>query len=88
MAQEGVDTTHLVHVPGAATPISGIMIEPGGERTAVHSVATLGAGDVFHGAFALAITEKQELAGTSLRLRRRSPEMRPLWRRLGCPATP
>jgi sulfofructose kinase len=27
----------------------------------VHTVDTLGAGDVFHGAFALAITEKQEL---------------------------
>jgi sulfofructose kinase len=35
MAQEGVDTTHLVHVPGSKTPISGIMIEPGGERTNV-----------------------------------------------------
>ena len=28
----------------------------------VHTVDTLGAGDVFHGAFALAITEKQESA--------------------------
>ena len=27
----------------------------------VHTVDTLGAGDVFHGAFALAITEKQDL---------------------------
>jgi sugar/nucleoside kinase (ribokinase family) len=27
----------------------------------VHTVDTLGAGDVFHGAFALAITEGQEL---------------------------
>jgi sugar/nucleoside kinase (ribokinase family) len=27
----------------------------------VHTVDTLGAGDVFHGAFALAVTEKQEL---------------------------
>ena len=27
----------------------------------MHTVDTLGAGDVFHGAFALAITEKQEL---------------------------
>ncbi|WP_375778237.1 sugar kinase [Bradyrhizobium sp. ma5] len=39
--------------------------EKGGlEETAafpVHTVDTLGAGDVFHGAFALAITEKQEL---------------------------
>jgi sugar/nucleoside kinase (ribokinase family) len=30
---------------------------------AVHAVDTLGAGDVFHGAFALAITEKQDLPG-------------------------
>ncbi|WP_375412976.1 sugar kinase [uncultured Bradyrhizobium sp.] len=29
----------------------------------VHTVDTLGAGDVFHGAFALAITEKQEVPG-------------------------
>jgi len=28
---------------------------------AVHTVDTLGAGDVFHGAFALAVTEGQEL---------------------------
>jgi sugar/nucleoside kinase (ribokinase family) len=28
----------------------------------VHTVGTLGAGDVFHGAFTLAITEDQELA--------------------------
>jgi sulfofructose kinase len=27
----------------------------------VHTVDTLGAGDVFHGAFALALTEQQEL---------------------------
>jgi sugar/nucleoside kinase (ribokinase family) len=27
----------------------------------VHTVDTLGAGDVFHGAFALAITEKQDI---------------------------
>ncbi len=27
----------------------------------VHAVDTLGAGDIFHGAFALAITERQEL---------------------------
>ncbi len=29
----------------------------------VHTVDTLGAGDVFHGAFALAITEQQDLRG-------------------------
>ena len=54
----------------------------------VHTVDTLGAGDVFHGAFALAITEKQEHArGAAVRLRRRSPEMHPLRRRLCRPAT-
>jgi sugar/nucleoside kinase (ribokinase family) len=35
----------------------------------VHTVDTLGAGDVFHGAFALAITEKQELRQARGRLR-------------------
>ena len=54
----------------------------------VHTVDTLGAGDVFHGAFALAITEGQEsAAGAPIRLRRRSAEMHPLRRRLCCPAT-
>ena len=44
----------------------------------VHTVDTLGAGDVFHGAFTLAITEKQELR-EALRFasRRRSAEMHP-----------
>ena len=54
----------------------------------VHTVDTLGAGDVFHGAFALAITEKQEsAAGAAVRLRRRGAEMHPLRRRLRRPAT-
>ena len=54
----------------------------------VHTVDTLGAGDVFHGAFALAITEKQELrAGASLRLRSRGAEMHPVRRRLRRAAT-
>ena len=54
----------------------------------VHTVDTLGAGDVFHGAFALAITEKQESAGrAAVRVGRRGPEMHPPWRRLCCPAT-
>jgi len=34
MAHEGIDTGHLVHVPGAVTPVSAIMIDPTGERTA------------------------------------------------------
>jgi sugar/nucleoside kinase (ribokinase family) len=35
LAHEGVDATHLVHIKGLVTPISGIMIDPGGERTLV-----------------------------------------------------
>lgn len=33
MAQEGIDTAHLVRMPGLTTPVSAIMIEPSGERT-------------------------------------------------------
>ncbi|MBR1131405.1 sugar kinase [Bradyrhizobium iriomotense] len=33
MAQDGIDTTHIVRMPGLATPVSAIMIEPSGERT-------------------------------------------------------
>jgi sulfofructose kinase len=33
MAVEGVDTTHIVRMPGLMTPVSAIMIEPSGERT-------------------------------------------------------
>jgi len=35
MAHEGVDTKHIVHMPGLVTPISAIMIDPTGERTIV-----------------------------------------------------
>jgi sugar/nucleoside kinase (ribokinase family) len=35
LAQEGIDTTHLIHMPGLVTPISNIMIDPSGERTIV-----------------------------------------------------
>jgi sulfofructose kinase len=35
MAHEGVDTNHIVHMPGQVTPISAIMIDPTGERTIV-----------------------------------------------------
>jgi sugar/nucleoside kinase (ribokinase family) len=35
MAQEGIDTSHIVRVPGLTTPVSAIMIEPSGERTLV-----------------------------------------------------
>src|ERR1700754_4406373 len=35
MAEEGIDTKHLVHMPGLVTPISNIMIDPSGERTIV-----------------------------------------------------
>src|SRR6267378_779462 len=30
MAHEGIDTTHIVRVPGTVTPISNIMIDPSG----------------------------------------------------------
>jgi sulfofructose kinase len=33
MATEAIETTHLVRMPGVATPVSAIMIEPSGERT-------------------------------------------------------
>ncbi len=35
LAGEGVDSRHLVHMPGLVTPISAVMIDPGGERTIV-----------------------------------------------------
>jgi sugar/nucleoside kinase (ribokinase family) len=35
MAHEGIDTNHIVHMPGLVTPISNIMIDPSGERTIV-----------------------------------------------------
>jgi sugar/nucleoside kinase (ribokinase family) len=35
MAHEGIDTKHIVHMPGLVTPISNIMIDPSGERTIV-----------------------------------------------------
>src|SRR5580704_8807433 len=35
LAKEGIDTLHLVHMPGLVTPISGIMMDPSGERTII-----------------------------------------------------
>ena len=35
LAHEGIETKHIVHMPGLVTPISGIMIDPSGERTIV-----------------------------------------------------
>ncbi|MCB1412080.1 MAG: sugar kinase [Xanthobacteraceae bacterium] len=35
MAEEGIGTTHLVHMPDLVTPISAIMIDASGERTIV-----------------------------------------------------
>ena len=35
LAHEGIDTTHIVRMPGLVTPISNIMIDPTGERTIV-----------------------------------------------------
>lgn len=35
LAHEGIDTSHIVHMPNSVTPISNIMIDPSGERTIV-----------------------------------------------------
>src|ERR1700693_3083357 len=35
MAHEGIETKHIVRMPGLVTPISNIMIDPSGERTIV-----------------------------------------------------
>src|SRR3979490_3166462 len=35
LAHGGIDTKHIVHMPGLVTPISNIMIDPSGERTIV-----------------------------------------------------
>lgn len=35
LAHEGIETKHVVHIPGLVTPISAIMIDPSGERTIV-----------------------------------------------------
>src|SRR6266849_2076220 len=35
LAHEGIETKHIVHMPGLVTPISSIMIDPSGERTIV-----------------------------------------------------
>ena len=35
LAHEGIETQHIVHMPGLVTPISAIMIDPTGERTIV-----------------------------------------------------
>ena len=35
MAHEGIETKHLMHMPGLVTPISAVMIDPSGERTIV-----------------------------------------------------
>ena len=35
LAKEGIDTSHLVHMPGLVTTISAIMMDPSGERTII-----------------------------------------------------
>ena len=35
LAQEGIETTHVVHMPGLVTPISAVLVDPSGERTIV-----------------------------------------------------
>jgi sulfofructose kinase len=35
LADEGIETRHIVHMPGLVTPISCVMVDPSGERTIV-----------------------------------------------------
>jgi len=35
LAHEGIETGHIVHMPGLVTPISAVMVDPSGERTIV-----------------------------------------------------
>ncbi|HKS19771.1 MAG TPA: sugar kinase [Bradyrhizobium sp.] len=35
LAHEGIDTTHIVRMPGLVTPISAVLVDPSGERTIV-----------------------------------------------------
>jgi sugar/nucleoside kinase (ribokinase family) len=35
LAHEGIETNHLVRMPGLVTPISAVMVDPSGERTIV-----------------------------------------------------
>jgi sulfofructose kinase len=35
LAHEGIESNHLVHMPGLVTPISAVMVDPSGERTIV-----------------------------------------------------
>src|SRR5712672_2340453 len=35
LAHEGIDTNHIVHMPGLVTPISAVLVDPSGERTIV-----------------------------------------------------
>lgn len=35
LASEGIETDHLVHMPGLVTPISAVLVDPSGERTIV-----------------------------------------------------
>ena len=35
LAHEGIETRHIVHMPGLVTPISAVLVDPSGERTIV-----------------------------------------------------
>ena len=35
LAHEGIETKHIIHMPGLVTPISTVMVDPSGERTIV-----------------------------------------------------
>jgi sugar/nucleoside kinase (ribokinase family) len=35
LAHEGIETKHIMHMPGLVTPLSAVMVDPSGERTIV-----------------------------------------------------
>lgn len=35
LAHEGIETKHIIHMPGLVTPISAVLVDPSGERTIV-----------------------------------------------------
>ena len=38
LAHEGIETKHIIHMPGLVTPISTVMVDPSGERTINHKM--------------------------------------------------
>ncbi|WP_198964143.1 sugar kinase [Bradyrhizobium sp. Y36] len=73
MAQEGIDTTHIVRMPDVTTPVSTIMIEPSGERTltiyrdpALWTVELPDADELLAGCGALLVESRCAAFGTGL----------------------